>query len=58
MRLTLDLLGHHLEISLDHPDDEEATGEREGSADALVDRSDPYSPPIGFYPHARPEETL
>lgn len=57
MRLTLDVLGHRIEFSIDHPADDTET-EREGAADALVERSDPYSPPIGFYPNARPEETL
>lgn len=28
--------------------------EREGSADALVERSDPYAPPIGFGHQPRP----
>jgi hypothetical protein len=32
--------------------------DREGSADALVERSDPHAPPIGFYPQPRPEETM
>ncbi len=51
MRIALDLLGHHLEFSIDHPGDESGPGERESTLDALVERSDPYSPPIGFYPH-------
>lgn len=50
MRLTLDLLGHHVEFTIDHPGDV-TPGEREGSADALVERSDPWAPPLGFGPH-------
>lgn len=51
MRITLDLLGHHVEFSIDHPSD--APGEREGSADALVERNDPHMPTIGFAPQYR-----
>ena len=56
MRLTLDLLGHRIEFAIDHP---EGDGEpqREGSADAYVERADPYRHqsheldhrPIGFH---------
>ena len=60
MRLTLDLLGHHLEIAIDRHD-EPGEPQREGSADAYVERSDQYRHqsheldhrPIGF----RHEET-
>ena len=55
MRFTLDLLGHHIEFSVDHPSDE-AEAEREGSADALVERADPWSPPLGFGPHQPREQ--
>lgn len=51
MRLTLDLLGHHIEFTIDHPGDE-----REGSADALVERSDPWAPPLGFGPPPRGDD--
>ena len=54
MRFTLDLLGHHIEFSIDHPAD---GYEREGSADALIERNDPHMPTIGFAPQYRYEET-
>ena len=55
MRIALDLLGHHLEITIDHPT-ETTEPTREGSADAYVERSHPYRTegheldhrPIGF----------
>ena len=52
MRLTLDLLGHHVEFTIDHPGDS-TPGEREGSADALVD---PWAPPLGFGPTPRTDD--
>ena len=55
MRLTLDLLGHRIEFSIDHPGDV-TPGEREGSADALVERSDPWAPPLGFGPTPRTDD--
>lgn len=55
MRLALDILGHHLEFTIDHPSEGGAVGEREGSADALVERSDPWMPPLGFGP-SQPRE--
>ncbi len=54
MRLTLDLLGHRIELAIDHPGDD-GPPQREGSADALVERADPWMPPIGFAPLRRPE---
>ena len=54
MRLTLDLLGHHVEFTIDHPGDTPC--EREGSADALVERSDPWAPPLGFGPTPRTDD--
>ena len=50
MRLTLTMLGHTLDITLDaassdHPE------QRDGSADALVERADPHdTPTFGFTP--------
>lgn len=55
MRITVDLLGHHVEFTIDHPG-EGGEPQREGSADALVERSDPWAPPIGFGPHRRADE--
>jgi len=52
MRLTLDLLGHHVEFTIDHPSDD-GPPQREGSADALVERADPWMPTIGFGPTPR-----
>ena len=54
MRLTLDLLGHRTEPPIDHPGDD-GPPQREGSADALVERADPWMPAIGFSPPPRPE---
>lgn len=54
MRLTLDLLGHRIEFAIDHPGDD-GPPQREGSADALVERADPWMPAIGFAPRPRPE---
>lgn len=55
MRITLDLLGHHVEFSIDHPG-ADGPGEREGSADALVERSDPWAPTLGFGPTPRTDD--
>lgn len=52
MRITLDLLGHYLEFSIDHPSDD-VDEYREGSADALIERNDPHMPTIGFAPEHR-----
>ena len=54
MRHTLDLLGHRIEFAIDHPGDD-GPPQREGSADALVERADPWMPTIGFSPPPRPE---
>ena len=54
MRLTLDLLGHHFDVTIDHPGDD-GPPQREGSADALVERADPWMPAIGFASPPRPE---
>ena len=55
MRLTLDLLGHRVEFSIDHPGDTQGEPWRESTLDTLVGQSDPYAPPIGFYPAPREE---
>lgn len=56
MRITLDLLGHHVEFTIDHPNDV-TPGEREGSADALVERSDPWRCRLcGFGPTPRTDD--
>jgi hypothetical protein len=55
VRLTLDMLGHHVEFTIDHPADD-GVPQREGSADALVERAHPHRTegheldhrPIGF----------
>ena len=56
MRLTVDLLGHHLEITLDRAEPDQP--QHDTTLDALVERSDPWAPPIGFTPPRRPEETV
>lgn len=67
MRLTLDMLGHRFQLSLDglntiadedeelDEDAEDEEPQRDSQLDALVERADPHMPPIGFYPPARYE---
>lgn len=56
MRATLDILGHHIVFAIDHPGDDDATGgERTAEPlDALVERPDPWAPPLGFGSPRRP----
>jgi hypothetical protein len=50
VKLTIEALGHRFTLSLEGQDAGQGTPDREGSADALVERADPYLPPIGFGP--------
>ena len=57
MRLTLDLLGHHLELSIDHPydaeEDEADDDPTETVAYSTTERAATYDEPVGF---ARPRQ--
>ena len=59
MRLTLDLLGHHLVLAIDHPYDAEEEADDEPTetvAYSTTERAATYDEPTGF---ARPrQETL
>lgn len=63
MRLTLDLFGHRLDLTLDRlcdhgepdEDDTDDEGHPQGDVYANTERADPASPAIGFAPPPRPE---
>lgn len=48
MRITVELLGTRLELTLSPVAGDERAGDRDGQADALVERIDPEAPTLGF----------
>lgn len=65
MRLTLDLFGHRLDITLDRTcdtcdedDDTDDEDHPQGDVYATTERADPWAQTLGFGPNPRPiEET-
>ena len=64
MRLTLDLFGHRLDLTLDQlcdhgepeQDDTDDEDHPQGDVYANTERADPWMPPLGFGPNPREDQ--